>query len=82
MFDGIVLKTNKIFQQSEYDRGIESTNYLFLSVICSDIGPNDRASEQCDQMAILFFQYLSIFNNENTHNSIEKCTQRVQRFAN
>ena len=39
------------------------------------------ASEQCDQMARLIFQYLGIYNNENLPNSIRKLPKYVQNFA-
>ena len=39
------------------------------------------ASEQCDQMARLIFQYLAIYNNENLPNSIRKLPKYVQNFA-
>ena len=36
---------------------------------------------QSDQMVIFYFQYLSIDNNENVPNSIEKFPKEAQRFA-
>ena len=38
---------------------------------------------QCDQMAIIFFQYLPIFNNENLPNSTTKHSlTQVQELSN
>ena len=37
--------------------------------------------KQCDQMAVLFFQHLSICYYKNVSNSIEKSPKKVQHFA-
>ena len=53
----------------------------FAKVNCVKSSSHDN-DLQCDQMAILYFQHLSIRNNENGLNSIEVFPKKAQHFAN
>ena len=59
-----------------------SVAYILVEKFFKGSGPGDSVTNfQCDQMAILFVQFLVIYKNKKLPNSLHNSLKWIQNFA-